>query len=95
MSKSDDPIYLSPIPRSAADRKKKLGKGLGALMGETRKEEPLVAKGGSTGETVSRETSRRRGASRYSSTGHVRAQRPGSAVNQASVLPHQSTGPAL
>lgn len=59
MSKSDDPIYLSPIPRSAADRKKKLGKGLGALMGETRREEPLVAGGGpkGTATAVSRETS--------------------------------------
>ena len=42
MSNSDDPIYLSPVPRSPADRKKKLGKGLGALLGETRREEPLV-----------------------------------------------------
>ncbi|TMM48196.1 ParB/RepB/Spo0J family partition protein [Qipengyuania marisflavi] len=35
-----DPIRLS-VPRPA-DRKKKLGKGLGALMGETQREEPLV-----------------------------------------------------
>ncbi|MXO91408.1 ParB/RepB/Spo0J family partition protein [Pontixanthobacter aquaemixtae] len=36
-----DPIRLTVPPR-AADKKKKLGRGLGALMGETRKEEPLV-----------------------------------------------------
>ena len=59
MSKSDDPIYLSPIPRSAADRKQKLGKGLGALMGETRREEPLVTNGSREASPtgVSRETS--------------------------------------
>lgn len=58
MSNSDDPIYLSPIPRSAADRKKKLGKGLGALMGETRREEPLVtAAAKNSEEGVPRETS--------------------------------------
>ncbi len=56
MSKSDEPIYLSPIPRKAADRKQKLGKGLGALMGETRREEPLVTSGqGSAAGTGSRE----------------------------------------
>lgn len=44
MSQTPDPAS-SPAPaRSAADRKKKLGRGLGALMGETRREEPLVAK---------------------------------------------------
>lgn len=31
-----------PVPQRPADRKKKLGKGLGALMGEMRREEPLV-----------------------------------------------------
>lgn len=36
-----DPIQISVPPR-AADKKRKLGKGLGALMGETRREEPLV-----------------------------------------------------
>ncbi|NNC60273.1 MAG: ParB/RepB/Spo0J family partition protein [Erythrobacter sp.] len=40
MNKPSDPIRIS-VPASA-DRKKKLGKGLGALMGETRREEPLV-----------------------------------------------------
>ena len=56
MSRSpDDPIYLSPTARPATDRKKKLGKGLGALLGETLKEEPLVAKADGDG-GVSRET---------------------------------------
>ncbi|MDJ0643486.1 MAG: ParB/RepB/Spo0J family partition protein [Erythrobacter sp.] len=43
MSKSPtDPIRFSVPQRSPSDRKKKLGKGLGALMGETKREEPLV-----------------------------------------------------
>ena len=48
MSKSD-PIKFTAPPRSAGDRKKKLGKGLGALLGETKREEPLV-RGGPSGE---------------------------------------------
>ena len=39
-----DPIRFSVPQRSAADKKKKLGKGLGALLGETRREEPLVSR---------------------------------------------------
>lgn len=39
-----DPIRLTLPPRSA-DKKMKLGRGLGALMGEMRKEEPLVTAG--------------------------------------------------
>ena len=42
MSKPSDPIRFSVPQRSPADRKKKLGKGLGALLGETQREEPLV-----------------------------------------------------
>ncbi len=47
MSKNiSDPIRFSVPQRDPADRKKKpsrgLGKGLGALMGETQREEPLV-----------------------------------------------------
>ncbi|EAQ28512.1 chromosome partitioning protein [Erythrobacter sp. NAP1] len=42
MSKPSDPIRFSVPQRSPADRKKKLGKGLGALLGETKREEPLV-----------------------------------------------------
>ncbi|MDZ4308473.1 ParB/RepB/Spo0J family partition protein [Allopontixanthobacter sp.] len=37
-----DPIRFSVPARAAAEGKKKLGKGLSALMGETRREEPLV-----------------------------------------------------
>jgi len=44
MSDTSDPIRFSVPQRSAADRKKKLGKGLGALLGETRREEPLVSR---------------------------------------------------
>lgn len=43
MSKNpSDPIRFSVPQRSPAVSKKKLGKGLGALMGETQREEPLV-----------------------------------------------------
>ena len=44
MSKSSDPIRFSVPQRSPADRKtkKKLGKGLGALMGEVQREEPFT-----------------------------------------------------
>jgi ParB family chromosome partitioning protein len=41
MSQADAGTGARPI-----DRKKKLGKGLGALLGETRREEPLVRQGG-------------------------------------------------
>ena len=40
--KSSDPIRFSVPHRSPADRKNRLGKGLGALLGETKREEPLV-----------------------------------------------------
>lgn len=42
MSDPSEPIRFSVPVRSPADRKKKLGRGLGALMGETRREEPLA-----------------------------------------------------
>ncbi|MBV7265602.1 ParB/RepB/Spo0J family partition protein [Erythrobacter ani] len=42
MNKNTDPIRFSVPQRGPADKKKKLGKGLGALLGETRREEPLV-----------------------------------------------------
>ncbi|MHA7820613.1 MAG: ParB/RepB/Spo0J family partition protein [Erythrobacter sp.] len=42
MSKSSDPIRFSVPQRSPADKKNRLGKGLGALLGETKREEPLV-----------------------------------------------------
>jgi len=41
--KTTGPIRFSVPQRGPADRKKKLGKGLGALLGETKREEPLVA----------------------------------------------------
>ncbi|KEO89463.1 chromosome partitioning protein ParB [Erythrobacter longus] len=44
--KTSDPIPFSVPQRSPADRKKKLGKGLGALLGETKREEPLVRQDG-------------------------------------------------
>ena len=40
--KQTDPVDLSTPNRSPSARKKKLGRGLGALMGETKREEPLV-----------------------------------------------------
>lgn len=39
---SADPIRFSVPQRSPTDKKKKLGKGLGALLGETKREEPLA-----------------------------------------------------
>ena len=42
MSNASDPIRFTLPSRTASDPKKKLGKGLGALLGETRREEPLV-----------------------------------------------------
>lgn len=41
-NKNSDPIRFSVPQRAPGDRKKKLGKGLGALLGETKREEPLV-----------------------------------------------------
>ena len=41
-NEATDPIRFSVPQRNPADRKKKLGKGLGALLGETKREEPLV-----------------------------------------------------
>lgn len=44
MSDTNDPVVQTAPFR--LDRKKKLGKGLGALLGETRREEPLVIQDG-------------------------------------------------
>jgi ParB family chromosome partitioning protein len=44
MSSPTDPIRFSIPERPKNDTKKKLGRGLGALMGETRREEPLVVR---------------------------------------------------
>ncbi|OZA93853.1 ParB/RepB/Spo0J family partition protein [Altererythrobacter sp. H2] len=43
MSDPSDPIRYSVPARPAAERGKRLGKGLGALLGETRREEPLIS----------------------------------------------------
>ncbi|MEE4287769.1 MAG: ParB/RepB/Spo0J family partition protein [Erythrobacter sp.] len=52
MSSNHEPIRFSVPQRSAADRKgaRKLGKGLGALMGEVQREEPLVQSEGADAE---------------------------------------------
>ncbi|MFL0355178.1 ParB/RepB/Spo0J family partition protein [Erythrobacter sp. GH1-10] len=42
MTNNSDPIRFSVPQRGPDDKKKRLGKGLGALLGETRREEPLV-----------------------------------------------------
>ena len=42
MSEPGDPIRFSIPDRPKDDTRKRLGKGLGALLGETRREEPLV-----------------------------------------------------
>lgn len=42
MSNPTDPIRFTLPDRPKGDTRKKLGKGLGALLGETRREEPLV-----------------------------------------------------
>lgn len=63
MSEQSDPIRFSIPDRPKGDPKRKLGRGLGALMGETRREEPLVTGGGSgDGETTETSAS-------YSSSG--------------------------
>ncbi|WP_338446797.1 ParB/RepB/Spo0J family partition protein [Pelagerythrobacter marensis] len=48
MSNPAGPIRISAPARNPADRKKKLGRGLGALLGETQREEPLT-RGGTEG----------------------------------------------
>ena len=42
MNNPADPIRFSVPKRTAAEKKRKLGKGLGALLGESNREEPLV-----------------------------------------------------
>lgn len=52
MSKNSDPIRFSVPQRDPADKQKKgLGKGLGALLGETNREEPLVRAGNADAES--------------------------------------------
>ncbi len=45
MSNPTDPIRFSVPLRNQGEKPKRLGKGLGALMGESRREEPLVTGG--------------------------------------------------
>ena len=45
MNDPSDPIRFSIPDRPRSDPKRKLGRGLGALLGETRREEPLVTQG--------------------------------------------------
>ncbi|MFA9201616.1 MAG: ParB/RepB/Spo0J family partition protein, partial [Cypionkella sp.] len=45
MSQPTDPIRFSLPERPKSDSRRALGRGLGALLGETRREEPLVAGG--------------------------------------------------
>ncbi|GGE03854.1 chromosome partitioning protein ParB [Tsuneonella deserti] len=49
MSEQADPIRFSLPERPKNDTRKKLGRGLGALMGETRREEPLVVEEAASG----------------------------------------------
>lgn len=49
MSNPTDPIRFSVPERPKSDTRKKLGRGLGALLGESRREEPLVANRGNDG----------------------------------------------
>ena len=48
MNKSNSTKASAP-QRSGVERKRKLGKGLGALLGESKREEPLVRGGASVG----------------------------------------------
>src|SRR3546814_5856752 len=45
MSNPTDPIRFSVPSSGISDRSRKLGRGLGALLGESRREEPLVRAG--------------------------------------------------
>lgn len=42
MSKNSDAVTIVSVARANMERPRRLGKGLGALLGETRREEPLV-----------------------------------------------------
>ncbi|MGB7372495.1 ParB/RepB/Spo0J family partition protein [Erythrobacter sp.] len=47
---TSDPITYSAPTRATTDRKRKLGRGLGALLGEANREEPLVRSGSADSE---------------------------------------------
>lgn len=61
--KTTDPIRFSVPQRTPADRKKKLGKGLGALLGETKREEPLVQADGGPNDGDAAQTAENTGGS--------------------------------
>ena len=62
-NKTTDSIRFSVPQRGPVDRKKKLGKGLGALLVETKREEPLVSSGGTGSENAGMESGQPVGAS--------------------------------
>ncbi len=75
MSKNPtDPIRFSVPQRSPEDKKKRLGKGLGALMGETKREEPLIQQNSDSGSTEKSETA-------------IRADSPLKSISVASIEP--------
>ena len=53
MSNPSDPIRFSVPLRPAGGSGKRLGKGLGALLGETRREEPLISAGAASPDETS------------------------------------------
>ena len=57
MSDPADPIRFTIPDRPKSDPRRALGRGLGALLGETRREEPLVT-GGAAGSEQSGSDSR-------------------------------------
>lgn len=59
MSNPTDPIRFSIPDRPKGDTRKKLGRGLGALMGESRREEPLVVNRDQSEDSASGSTSYR------------------------------------
>ena len=60
MSNPTDPIRFSIPERPKNDTRKKLGRGLGALMGETRREEPLVVRDLNAADSPSQSSASRR-----------------------------------
>ncbi|MGB5779881.1 MAG: chromosome partitioning protein ParB, partial [Allopontixanthobacter sediminis] len=78
-----DPIRFSVPARAASEGKKKLGKGLSALMGETRREEPLVLgkTAGQNGSSTSAKTD--------SGAGHPRSGLASLAIASIEPLPGQ------
>ena len=80
-AKDTDSIQFSVPQRKASERKKKLGKGLGALLGETKREEPLVSTASDAG------AADKSAASSGSSTGELPAGSPLKSLPIASIAP--------